>query len=204
MKKTKSTRQPTYLTIPELKQAFDYIESFAKDRPSLKEFQEEWKKVFNRPIMAEHAKAYLEFTVKNAATGTRKLRKYRGRGGAEVPGVFAGQGLLPGDVTADGLRPYGIFQKYVSDGFEIGIPQMSSQVMCEKGIVGPQGPLPSAPLVGGAAAASQKRKRTIRKVRGGRFPQSMNPTSLLQDIATAWRGETMPASPSPLDNPYLK
>jgi hypothetical protein len=195
MKKTRST----YLTIPELKQAFDYIESFAKDKPSLKAFQDEWKKVFNRPIQAEHAKAYLDFTLKS---GTRKLRKYRGRGGAEGPGVFAGQGMLPDQVTDTGLRPYGFFQKYVSDGFDIGIPQMSSQVMCEKGIIGPQGPLPSAPLV--SSGGGKRKKRTLRKIRGGRFPASMNPTSLLQDIATAWRGETLPASPSPIDNPYLK
>ena len=199
-RKTNAARKAPVLTIPELKMAFDYIELFAKSSPSVEDFQREWKRVFHRPIYKEHAESYLKFVEEAEQHRRPVLRKYRGRGGGEGPGVFAGQGLVADAVTESGLRPYGIFQKYVADGFDIGIPQMSSQIACQQGLQGPQGPLPSAPMDGGRRRGS---KRTLRKIRGGRFPESMNPTSLLQDIAIAWRGEQLPASPSALDNPYL-
>jgi hypothetical protein len=183
------------LTIPQLKHAFDYIEQYASAKPSIPDFQKEWKKVFNRPIQKEHAESYLKFA------GTKPLRRFRGGGG---PGVYAGQGMLPGAVTDSGLRPYGAFQEYVSSGFEVGVPAMSNQVMCEQGIVGPQGPLPGGVLSGGGSGGSSKRRKTLRRIRGGQFPQSTNPTSILQDISTAWKGLPLPASPSPIDNPYLK
>jgi hypothetical protein len=180
------------LTIPQLKNAFDYIEKYGKGRPSVGDFQKEWKKVFGRPIEKDHADSYLKFIQ------TKPLRHYRGGN----PGVFAGQGMIQG-ASDNGLRPYGVFQEYISSGFEVGIPAMSSQVMCEKGIVGPQGPAPTG-MSGGRALRIMRRSTRKRNVSGGNFPQSSNPTSLLHDISTAWKGLPLPASPSAIDNPYLK
>ena len=103
-----------------------------------------------------------------------------------------GQGMIPGQVTETGLKPYGAFPTYVSSGFEVGIPEPASRQACALGVSG------LGPQDGGAAAA--RKKRTLRKLRGGRIPFSTAPPSFMQNVATAWRGQQLPPSSSPIDN----
>jgi hypothetical protein len=180
-----------YMTIPQIKTAFDYISQYImSEKPSVAEFKKEWKKVFHREMDDDNAKSYIEFVMKKPVAG-RKLRKFRG--GAE-PGLVTGQGLVAGAVTDSGLRPYGVFPEYVASGFEVGIPEMSSKELCGN-VLGQQGPIPTAPSGG---------KRTLRRVRGGRFPFSTAPPSFTQNILTSFRGQELPASGSPIENPYIR
>jgi hypothetical protein len=186
----KHTRASDALTIPQLKQAFDYIEDFASSRPDIKIFLKEWKKVFGRPLEEEQGRAYIEFISKS---NKRILRSHRG---GSMLDTSTGQGMIPGQVTETGLKPYGAFPTYVSSGFEVGIPEPASRQACALGVGG------LGPQDGGAraAAAAARKKRTLRRLRGGRIPFSTAPPSFMQNAATAWRGQPLPPSSSPIDN----
>ncbi len=193
--KTRSNRKKSTapLTIPQLKKAFDYIEEYAATmKPSIADFQKEWVKVFGRKISEDNVSAYLDF-IANRKTGLRKFR------GGAAPGLITGQGLIAGAVTDSGLRPYGIFQEYIGSGFEVGVPAMASQEMCATGFVGPQGPAPT--VVNGGRR--REAKRTLRRIRGGRFPFSTSPPSFSQNIFTQMRGQPLAPSDSAIENPYI-
>jgi hypothetical protein len=204
-KATAKAKASDALTIPQLKQAFDYIEDFASGAPDVEDFMREWRRVFHRPIEREHASAYLDFVARESRRRTLRVH----RGGAE-PGVYAGQGLIPGAVTPEGLRPYGAFPSYVASGFEVSIPIPAQGTACAAGLpgLGPQDAVPAVPAVpattGGARGrAAGREKRTLRRHRGGRIPFSTAPPSALQNMATLFRGQPMPPSASPIENPYL-
>ena len=209
-------------TIPELREAFERIETFAKDliqtggsvKTMSRELASEWKAVFGRKIGGEAAEEYLKFIggeaapaptpVASAKNKTRKAHKMKGgAAAAPIAGAPLDYQTRPG---IDG--PYGNFPPYVDGGFGVGVPAISqTYIMTPKALVTADvGDGGNRPLQAGGGAASKK--RTIkRKLRGGaarrtlkggsKFILSAAPTTALQDAVTAWRGQPLPVSPDP-------
>lgn len=105
------------LTIPELKTAFDTVNTQTEQllRAGLpqaelvKRFQALWKSVFHRPVTAAAASAYL--TIKRGAKTYRMTRKQRGGATAPLAGAPLDYTLRPG---VDGV--HGSFPAYVAQG----------------------------------------------------------------------------------------
>lgn len=126
-------------SIPELRQAFDYIDEFVKHRIQsgvskeqiVKELRREWQRVFSKPIQKKNATAFVEHMMERVSKrrGLRGTRK-RTRGGVAPfmdsttqPSPYLAQGTPP---TGAGNLPlandqssnYGSFPTYLSRGFQ--------------------------------------------------------------------------------------
>jgi hypothetical protein len=142
-------------TIPELREAFERIETFAKDLAmkggSARELVGEWKAVFGRKIDLPSAESYMSFikggsftrhsetrnesVEKTAPSKKNKTRKARKMGGsahraqrAMHGGAAAGPiaGAPLDYQTRPGIDgPYGNFLPYVDGGFGVGVPAIS-------------------------------------------------------------------------------
>lgn len=101
------------LSIPELRNAFEYIESFAHNcKGDVKAFREEWKKVFYKELDKESAQSYLEHIA-----SSKKTTK---RGGAALAGAPLDYTLRPGiHIMPGGLNAnsYAQVPNYVANGF---------------------------------------------------------------------------------------
>jgi hypothetical protein len=107
------------LTIPKLRQSFEYIEKFAGGTTSVDALRKEWKKVFGgKSISEDQARAYLTHIA-----GNKK------QGGGAVPGLYS-SATVPGQTVPGGYAPYGRFLEYVTGGFDTGVPRMSSGDLC--------------------------------------------------------------------------
>jgi len=186
------------MSIPQLRKAFEYMENFASGGvKSTEDIQKEWKNVFGgKGITKEQAKSYLN------------EYKNRKQDGGASPGLYTAAGSIPGQITPGGYDVYGSYPKYLMSGFGVGVPINSQTQLCGKAEVSST-PLPDtgSNLVGGArkqrGSKSKTRKagkNTRKTLRGGnRMPEATNPTSALQDAATAFRGQPMGSSPSAVD-----
>lgn len=165
------------MTIPQLRKAFDHIESYTmsllqreKDGKKRRHaFQEEWRRVFHRDIDEKAADAYLQFESKKAKPGkTRRMR-----GGAALSGAPLDYSTRPGIYGV-----YGTFPEYISGGFATmgnATNAMAIQARCNSPEQAAAFPPPYTGF--GAASLSQKGgKRTkkgkrstrkSRKMRGG-------------------------------------
>ncbi len=206
-------------TIPELREAFERIEIFAKDliqkggsmKTMGRDLAAEWKAVFGRKIDGPAAEEYLKFIGGETApvatsapapkNKTRKARKMKGgAAAAPIAGAPLDYQTRPG---IDG--PHGNFPPYVDGGFGVGVPAISQNyIMTPKALVTiDAGDGGNRPLqTGGAKKKTAKRKlrggAARRTLRGGsKFILSAAPTTVLQDAVTAWRGQTLPTSPDP-------
>jgi hypothetical protein len=213
-------------TIPELREAFERIETFAKDlvqkggsvKTMSRDLATEWKAVFGRKIGGEAAEEYLKFIggekapapapVASAKNKTRKAHKMKGGAtAAPIAGAPLDYQTRPG---IDG--PYGNFPPYVDGGFGVGVPAISQNyIMTPKAEVTiDAGDGGNRPLqTGGAASKKRTAKRKLRgaaarrTLRGGsKFILSAAPTTALQDAVTAWRGQTLPVSPDPTSTAF--
>jgi hypothetical protein len=204
-KDTRKTRKAIQ-TIPQLRKAFDHIEKIAKQGVSLETFQKEWTKVFSHEIDVEAAESFLQFHSKKG-----KTRKMKQKGGsAPLAGAPLDFTTRPG--TYD--TPYGSFLEYISSGFNFydKINQDSFvPTQCGKENITPQ-------LAANMGSNKVGGGKTRRRQRGGAFPSlselataltfrpipSTAPTTVLQDAQTAFKGQTLPPSPSPVDGtpPY--
>lgn len=168
------------MTIPQLRKAFDHIESFTaslltktKDAGERrKAFQKEWSKVFHRSVDDKSADAYLQFEEKKKKkSGTRKQRggsmvTTGQRGGAPLGGAPLDYSTRPG---IEGV--YGSFPAYVSSGlaFYNDINKQAPVAGC-----GVENTTPKVPLSIGSNEVQKGGKRKTRKNRrqggGGTFP----------------------------------
>ena len=189
------------MSIPQLRKAFEYMENYASgvsggNAKTVDDIQTEWKKIFGgKGITKEQAKSY--------------LNEYKSaQAGGASPGLYTAAGSIPGQITPGGYDVYGSYPKYLMSGFDVGVPRISQGDLCGKAEVSST-PLPGtgSNLVGGARKKSgskgktRKAGRKMRKtLRGGnRIPEAVNPTTALQDAATAFRGQQMGPSPSAVD-----
>lgn len=126
-------------TIPELRQAFDYIDEFVTHRIQsgvskeqlVKELRREWQRVFFKPIQKKNATALLEHMIERVSKrrGLRGTRK-RTRGGVAPfmdsttqPSPYLAQGTPPtgaGNLPLANGQPstYGSFPTYLSKAFQ--------------------------------------------------------------------------------------
>jgi len=190
------------MSIPQLRKAFEYMENFASGgAKSTDDIQKEWKHIFGgKGISKEQAKSYLN------------EYKHKTQNGGTSPGLYTASGSIPGQATDGGYDVYGSYPKYLMSGFGVGVPINSQTQLCGKAEVSST-PLPDTGsnlvTTGGARKDKGKGKgnktrkagRKMRKtLRGGnRLPEATNPTTALQDAATAFRGQPMGSSPSSVD-----
>jgi len=209
------------MTIPQLRKAFEHMESFTghllsktKDAGARrKAFQKEWTRVFHRSVDDKAANAYLTFEAKKHKKGNA-TRKNRRQNGGQMPPLDS----APLDYTT---RPgiYGVhgnFPAYVTSGFDIydKINMDSPRIGC-----GVENITPKIPAgLGSNEVNFQKggkrrsnRSNRSRKARGGAFPtmsefaQALEfrpmtsgvPSSVLYDAQTAFKGQALPPTPSP-------
>jgi hypothetical protein len=209
------------MTIPQLRKAFDHIESFTQTllrktndpKEQRKEFQKEWQKVFHRAVDDKSADSYLQFEQKKSGKRTTKKQQ---RGGAPLGGAPLDYSTRPG---IDGV--YGVFPAYVSSGlaFYNDINKLSQTEGC-----GIEDTTPKVPLSIGSNEVQKggKRKNKTRKAKkqdGGAFPTltefgtalafrpitSTNPTTPFYDGQMGWKGQPLPPSPAPntANPPYM-
>jgi hypothetical protein len=104
-RKLKTSSEKT-LSIPDLRKAFESIEAYARSKPSVKDFQKRWIKIFGKPISSRAAEEYIEFMSK---------QRKRSQKGGEAPLNYE---MRPGQFTT----PDGAYQAYISKGFFVPEP----------------------------------------------------------------------------------
>ena len=207
------------MTIPQLRKAFDHVQIIAKDiaagsinDTSVSQFMQEWRKTFGKSLREKEAREYLEHMKQMNPSGKKRTiskatRKSHQRGGGGPIG-----GAPIDNQTQPGVYgEYGKFLPYVTGGFGVGVPTPSQ--------LRPAIPDPSmeisndvgngAILKGGSRSRRGSRKQhskrkhknnTRRQMKGGsNFVLSTVPTSVIQDMKIAWRGQPQEMSPSPVD-----
>lgn len=227
MKGTRKQKKQA-MSIPQLRQAFDHIESFTQSlvhqvkdiNQRRKAFQAEWLKVFKRTVDDKAADAYILFEAKKS---TSKTRKTKGQRGGSLGGAPLDYSTRPG---MHGV--YGIFPDYITQGFATegnATNNMAIQATCN----GPNAFQPPYTGFGATSLAAQqggKRKtkrnrKASRKYKGGGFMDNMSnfvsslgmrpitataPPSALHDAQMMWKGAPV-ASSSPNANtanpPYI-
>ncbi len=161
--------QKGFMTIPQLRKAFDHIESFTQSllhstknaEERRKAFQKEWMKVFHRSVDDKSANAYLQFEEKKSKKG--KTKKQKG-GAAPLSGAPLDYSTRPG---INGI--YGTFPAYVSSGlaFYNDINKEAPLAGC-----GTENTTPKVPISIGSNEVQKGGKRTRKNKRqgGGAFP----------------------------------
>lgn len=193
------------LSVPELRQSFDHIEKYLEDNAHLpteqlvREFKKEWRMTFGTPIH-DGAEEYVRHVV-----STVDAKKTKG-------------GMAPVDyVTRPGLYTtafdqFGHFQKYVSSGFGVSVPEPAR--LEDPKIYGPGGAFPtSVPVDMGnnrvTRGGKSHMRKTRRKTKGGssivsvRFPSTPIP-SAIRDMSEMWYGLKAGPSPVSTSNPNIK
>ncbi len=205
------------LSIPELRKAFEHIQSFTAKHLDGKtvndelvsSFIKEWQRVFHKTISKESARAYLEHMQElgvSSDSGSGK-RKRTMKGGRQSGGGCLGGAPLDHTTQPGVYGEYGQFLPYVARGFGVGMPEMSQT---RPAVPDPSMDIPrdvgsGALLKGGARSSGKKAARKTRKQRaskksvGGAWITSTNPTTPIQDGISAWRGQLLPNSPAPTD-----
>ena len=208
------------MTIPQLRRAFDHIESFTsgllqreKDIKKRRQaFQEEWMKVFHHAVDEKATDAYLQFEAKKKkGSKTRRMK-----GGAALAGAPLDYSTRPGIYGV-----YGTFPEYISGGFATmgnATNKMAIQEDCNSAAAAAKFQAPytgfgaaSLAQSGGKSRRRKGRGRKTRKMRGGaptwgefasaaslRPLTSSAPPSLAYTALAEWKGSE--AYPSSLAN----
>lgn len=193
--------------LPEIRRGLQYIESYAQTalkktddmRAAAADFAREWYAVFNKRLELADAEEYLKHATEFAAPASGATAKAKGK-------QHGGVAPVDYQLRAGELPPYGTFLPYVSNGFGISIPEMSSSSLCAAGGTPAVMPYPdtgSNRMLGGSAAgASSAAPSKSKKQRGAGFmdtlgqifthPAPSNPTSVMTDAITAYRGQPLP------------
>ena len=149
IKEVKKVKQEKSMTIPELRKAFEHVETFThKHDYNVEAFRKEWKKTFGKEVSVAAAKEYLEFLQNNKAK--------KGQEGGMAPLNYV---MRPGVDL-----PYGNFPPYVSSGFGVGVQQDSLQARC-----GSENSTPLVPANMGSNLVMKggKKTRKSKKQKGG-------------------------------------
>lgn len=207
-KKTqKRNNKKTLMTIPQLRSAFEHLDQKAmqlkgKDKEiQIQEFQAAWKAVFFRDVSPKAVEAYL--AVKHAERGSagkrstrRKTRRQSG-GGAPLVGAPLDFQTRPG---IDGVS--GSFPAYVGAGlsFYDTVNQQARMADCGVKDFSPKIPptLGSNQAGGGGPAmlSDFASALTFKPF------ESTVPSSVYQDVRSAYLGAPLPPSPSVEDHTW--
>jgi|LauGreDrversion4_2_1035121.scaffolds.fasta_scaffold06154_2 hypothetical protein len=215
-------------TIPELRQSFDYIDEFVKQRVQsgipkeqlVKEIQTEWYRVFGKRIQKKNATAFAEHLLQQMK-GRRSLRAMtrKTKGGAAPfmdpttqPGTYLSSGQIP---TPGGQYPmangapsvYGSLTQYIHKGFaypeiagkgEYESPMPSATMGSNRALMGGGRPLGGGRKKGGAILDSLRSSITQAFARP--IPSDA-PPSVLQTAQSGWNGRPIGLSPNPVQHP---
>ena len=190
-RKKNNTKKAHVMTVPQLRKAFEQIDTDTKkilskhpiNDESVKSFQKTWKQVFHKDIDAVTAKSYLDLQTKIVKKGgARKTRKSKQSGG-----------VSPVDYT---LRPgidgtHGNYLPYVSSGlsFYDNINQIAMDQDCGKIDITPQ--------IDASMGSNEFMKGGSARLIGATIPPS-----LLQDSQDYYLGKPLGDSPSLLNTKY--
>jgi hypothetical protein len=182
------------MTIPQLRKAFDHIESYTegllrreKDAKKRRQaFKEEWMRVFHRSIDDKAADAYIQFESKKS----KKAKTRRMKGGSALEGAPLDYSTRPGIYGV-----YGSFPQYIGAGFSFGndINKMAIQEGCNSAAEAAKFQLPEKGFGGvslaqkggkrSGATAKRSKSRRAKKSRGTRKMKGGAPT--LSEFASA-------------------
>jgi hypothetical protein len=218
-KKQRQKRQHSeVMTIPELRKAFESIETFLElhakhpRKELVKLFQQEWKKTFHKEIDTQEAEAYVEHALQELESRNPKRRRHAG-GAAALAGAFLTYDTRPGVYTSPGVNQgsYPHVPAYVDRGF--WNPEIGRQYDPVPG----QTHYPSATPYGlGSNQAGGRTKKRRRNQKGGGIVDAMGqffmrptfssspPPNVLDDITTASMAKPLPpgGDPSQSKTPY--
>lgn len=191
------------MTIPQLRKAFEHMESFTgslltREKGSVaqrKAFQKEWQRVFHRSVDDKAADAYLKFEAKKGKKSKKGTRKQKG-------GSMPQLGMAPLDYsTRPGINGvHGTFPAYVTSGFDMynQINQDSPRLGCGVENITPKIPADlGSNAVNFQKGGKRSRKNRTRKNRKDRkdrkdrqeggaaaawFSANLSPNALQSDI----------------------
>lgn len=198
LKKKAVKAQPA--SIPELRAAFEAVEAKAESlrgadkTTQIKEFQKAWKSAFGKEIDAKAVDAYLhvKFSAKHQRMTRKKGKKQHG-GAAPLQGAPLDYQTRPG---IDGV--HATYPAYVQQGlgFYDSVNQIAMKAECGLKDFTPQIPkgMGSNQAGGGPSLADAAAALTTRPF------ASTIPSTLYQDIRTAYLGLPLPASPAVEDS----
>lgn len=196
LKKSIKQEQQKPLTIPELRKAFDAIDAKveqlrgADKSTQISEFKKTWKSVFGRDVSTKAVEAYLhvKLSVGKGKKATRKMKKQRG--GAVLAGAPLDYQLRPG---IDG--PHGVYPAYVEKGltFYDSINQIGMKAECGVKDFTPNVPKDMGSNQVGGANVTFKDFASAMTFKP--FDSTV-PSSVFQDIRTAYLGKDLPPSPA--------
>ncbi len=206
------------LTIPQLRKAFDQIQSIAQkmaagtiNDESVANFRKEWKRVFNKDLNDKDAREYLNH-IKTMNLGQKRTLGSGGK--TRKRGQSGGGGPLVGAPLDHTTQPgvygtYGNFLPYVAQGFGVGVPidSQTRPALPDPDLTVPRDVGSGALLKGGGSSRKTTRGRKQRlgtrrhkKQMGGmKIITATNPTAVIYDAITAWEGRQLPESPSAVD-----
>lgn len=185
--------------LPEIRRGLQYIESYAQTalaktddiRSAAADYAREWYEVFNKKLDLADAEEYLKHA-SEFSFGTKAKGKGKQTGGSAPVDYQLRTGVA---------APYGVFLPYVSNGFGIGIPEMSSTSLCAAGGTPALMPYPSTGSNRMSGGGSRKRGtgagqrgagliETLTQVIAHPPPQA--PSSVATDAITSFRGQPLP------------
>ena len=208
------------MTIPELRRAFEHIESFVEihsHKPKetlIKEFRQEWVRTFKKEVDAVSAKAYVEHVLEQVKHKKPHERRHSGGAmplaGAPVvydsvrPGVYISPGVNEGS--------YAVVPAYVQSGFNVSVPEIARQMDPVAGQTAY--PIRTPAGLGSNAVSFGGGKKKKKQQSGGNLtdigtaitqalfripPPTVPPTSVITDIQTSIKGQELPP---PRDSTY--
>jgi hypothetical protein len=222
-------------SIPELRRSFEHIEEYVDQKIALRESKEklirdlrkEWSKVFHKELDKKSADAFISERMSKKHHSRHRTLRRRGGAGAQLANTYtpiagapndyttrAGIYLAPGQIPdraghlplSDGAKSnFGSYVKYVSDGFDVSIPERA-QPLDQFGIPG-QTRFPTSTPVGmgdNTVHFSSKGGGRRKTRRGGAavLSQAFNrpipsdaPPGVLQDMQDMWHGRQVGPSP---------
>lgn len=200
-------------SIPELRRAFEHIDSYVNEKIAVKEskdkiikdLRKEWSKVFLKDLDKKSADSFVSDRLSKKQT-RRTVRGIRGGSlsGAPLdyttrPGIYLAPGQIPDSaghlpLSDGGKSNYGSFTSYVDNGFWNPEPGRSYDR-----VQGQQDFPTSVPVGmgsnlvhGGGGITSKRRTRRLPRSKQGNHGGSY---SVIQDMKSMWYGKDAGSSP---------
>jgi len=213
--KTQKTQVQDVMTIPQLRKAFEHVETFVEihsqkpKRELVQMFQEEWKKTFYKEIDRKEAEAYVEHALAEISQKHPVHRKHSG-GAMALSGAPLLADTRPGVYISPGVNSgsYAQVPAYIDKGFwnpAIGRTYDPVQGQTTYPVYTPATLGSNAVLRGGT-----RRRQKSRNQKGGNLVDAMTqfftmrpifstipPTNIMDDATTAAMAKPLPQSPDP-------
>ena len=193
-KTRRNVRRKNFMTIPEIKSAFESIEQatyrILREGGTLseqvKKFQTEWKAIFHRPVRADSAEAYLKIK-QISKKRPSKTRKQKGGSSGGASGAPLDYATRPGIY---GNGNYGSFLAYQTMGSAPTPPSIAMSADCGVKDFSPSVESVRAAQIGGSFGDF------VHKMILSPSTQAV-PGSTINNMTTYLEGKTPESSPAP-------